>query len=143
MSVSIDSTKAHLTRVHGEITAIYTWMNGDRVLLLAATYRPGNAFVPGAPVYVIRESNAHAYDNPHQLAATANKAAEVLGLGSTAVFKIADIIIEGLPDLIEMPSAPQEKDYYKGSHGQMILSADGKPIAAEEIRIEKAGAEYV
>lgn len=143
MSVSIDSTKAHLTRVHGEITAIYTWMNDERVLLLAATHRPGNAFVPGAPVYVIKESNAHAYDDPRQLAATANKAAEVLGLGSTAVFKIADIIIDGLPDLIEMPSAPQEKDYYKGSHGQMILSADGKPIAAEEIRIEKAGAEYV
>jgi len=142
MPVTLDTTKAHLTRVHGEVTAIYTWINDKRALVLAATHRPGNAFVPGAPIYVLFEENAHAYAEAKQLHDTAQKAAEVLGLGGMAWYKIATIIIDGLPDLIEMPSAPDEKEYYSGSHGQMILSADGKPIAAEEIRIEKSGAEY-
>jgi hypothetical protein len=142
MSLSIDTTKAYLSRVHGEVTAIYTWINDKRAMVLAATYRPGNPFVPGAPIYVLFEENAHAYAEPQQLHDTANKAAEVLGLGGMAWYKIANIIIEGLPDLIEMPSAPQEKEYFKGSYGQMILSADGKPIAADEIRMEKEGVEY-
>lgn len=143
MSVSIDTTRAYLTRVHGEVTAIYTWVNDKRAMVLAATYRPGNQFVPGAPVYVILEENAHAYDDPIQLAHTAKKAGEVLGLdqSTTAWVKIATIIHEGLPDLIRMPTAP-EKEHYRGNFGHMILSADGKPIAAEDIRIEKSGVEY-
>jgi hypothetical protein len=40
-----------------------------------------------------------------------------------------------------MPSAPPT-EYYRASHGQMLLRADGVPLAAEEIRIEKQGATY-
>lgn len=143
MSVSIDTTRAHLTRVHGEVTAIYTWVNDKRALVLAATFRPGNPFVPGAPIYVILEENAHAYDDPIQLAHTGKKACEVLGLeqSTSAWVKVATIIHEGLPDLIRMPTAP-EKGHYRGDFGHMILSADGKPIAADNIRIEKSGVEY-
>ena len=67
----------------------------------------------------------------------------MLGLdqSTTAWVKIATVIHEGLPDLIRMPTAP-EKEHYRGSFGNMILSADGKPIAAEDIRIEKSGVEY-
>lgn len=143
MTVSIDTRKAHLTRVHGDVTAIYTWVNEQRALVLAATYRPGNQFVPGAPIYVVLEKNSHAYDDPIQLAHTARKAAQVLGLDESTKswVKLATIIHEGLPDLIRMPSAPAP-EFHKGSFGNMQLRADGQLIAAQDLQIEKSGAEY-
>jgi hypothetical protein len=143
MSITIDTSKSHLTRVHGDVTAIYTWVNEKRAMVLAATYRPGNQFVPGAPVYVVLEENAHAYDDPIQLAHTGRKAAQVLGLeeSTTAWAKIATIINEGLPDLIRMPSSPPA-EFHKTSYGHMELRADGVPIAGEDIKVEKEGVAY-
>ena len=143
MTVSIDTRKAHLTRTHGDVTAIYTWVNDKRALVLAATYRPGNQFVAGAPIYVVLEENAHAYDDPIQLAHTARKASQVLGLNESTKswVKIATIIHEGLPDLIRMPSAPPV-EYHKGAFGNMQLLADGQLMAAQDLQIEKSGAEY-
>lgn len=143
MSVSIDTAKAYLTRVHGDVTAIYTWVNDERAMVLAATYRPGNPFLPGAPLYVVLERNAHAYDDPVQLARTARKASEVLGLDASTVawVKLATIIHEGLPDLVRMPHAP-DKELLRGSYGSTILSADGVPLASHDVRIEKDGLEY-
>lgn len=143
MSVSIDTRRAHLARVHGEITAIYTWVNDTRALVLAATHRAGSKDRPGAPVYVILETNAHAYDDPVQLAHTAKKAAEVLGLSASTKswVKVATIIHEGLPDLVRMPSAPPP-ELMAGSFGDMTLMADGKPVASQPLRLEKEGREY-
>lgn len=50
MSTTIDTRKAHLVRQHGDLTAIYTWINDERALVLVPTYRPG------APWYVVMES---------------------------------------------------------------------------------------
>lgn len=143
MSVSIDTAKAHLTRVHGDVTAIYTWVNDERALVLAATYRAGNPFLPGAPLYIVLEKNAHAYDDPIQLAHTAKKASEVLGLDASTVawVKLATIIHEGLPDLVRMPHSP-DKELLRGSYGSAILSADGVPISSQDVRIEKDGLTY-
>lgn len=143
MSVSIDTAKAHLTRVHGDVTAIYTWVNDERALVLAATYRAGNPFLPGAPLYIVLEKNAYAYDDPIQLAYTAKKASEVLGLDASTVawVKLATIIHEGLPDLVRMPHSP-DKELLRGSYGSAILSADGVPISSQDVRIEKDGLTY-
>lgn len=143
MTVSLDLRRAHLVRQHGDITAVYTWVNDERALVLVATYRGGNQFVPGAPWYVILEKNAHAYDDPVQLARTAHKAATVLGLddSSSTWAKIATIIHDGLPDLVRMPTAPAA-EFHRGSFGHQELRADGQLVAAQDIRLEKDGATY-
>lgn len=143
MPVSLDLRRAHLVRLHGDVTAVYTWVNDTRALVLVASYRGGSATRPGAPWYVILESNAHAYDDPIQLARTAHKAASVLGLDDSSATwaKIATIIHEGLPDLVRMPAAPPA-EFERGSFGHMTLKADGQAIAGQDIRIEKDGAEY-
>lgn len=142
-TVTIDTRRAHLTRVHGEITAIYTWVNDERALILAATHRAGSPMTPGAPVYILLEGNAHAYDDPTQLAHTARKAGQVLGLGeSTATWvKIATIIHEGLPDLIRLPAAPPPEKL-AGSLGDMTLRADGQTVAQRPIEREREGVSY-
>jgi len=137
MSATIDTAKAHLTRRHGDIYAVFTWVNDQRAMVLIPANRPG------APWYIVMESASFEYDNPNELQRRAMKACDVLGIEPSRPnwFRIAKIIHEGLPDLIRMPSAP-EPEYLKGAVGQMILKEGGKIIAGEDIRIEKEGAIY-
>lgn len=137
MGISLDLRKAHLSRQHGDLTAIYTWINDERAMVLLPTYRPG------APWYIVCESAAWKYDEPAYLARQCVTACEVLGIEpSTANWaRIASLINEGLPDLIRMPSAPPA-EYLRGNFGQMELRADGQVIAGEDVRIEREGATY-
>ena len=143
MPATLDPNKSHLVRHHGEVMAIFTWINGERAMVLVATRRP-----PGSPWYVIMEPAAYLYadDNghpTHRLAESAAKAAEVLGLDQTtsAVHKIMNVIVDGLPDLVSMPSEPP-REVAKAAIGEVKLMADGKLIAGQEIREEVAGVEY-
>lgn len=137
MPATIDTAKAHLTRRHGDIYAIYTWVNDERALVLIPANRPG------APWFIVMESAAFEYNDPIQLQARSIKACTVLGMEPSRPnwFRIAKIIHDGLPDLIRMPSAPTP-EYLKGSFGQMVLKAEGQAIAGEDIRIQKEGATY-
>ncbi len=136
-TITLDTRKAHLVRQHRDITAIYTWVNDERALVLVPTYRKG------APWYVVMESAAYKYDDPRYLAKQSAIAAEVLGMdeSTTTWSRIASIIHEGLPDLIRMPSAP-DPDYHLASIGNMVLRADGQVIGGSDIRIEKTGLEF-
>lgn len=142
MPAVLDTRRAHLVRAHGDVVGIYTWINDERALVLAPAHRPG------APWYCVLESAAYTWDDsdPRQVSVVAQKAAKacsVLGIEPTPrnCVRLAGIIIDGLPDLIRMPSAPPPQ-YRPGDFGQMTLRADGADIAAEPIRIEQQGAEY-
>jgi len=142
MSASIDLRKAHLSRVHGDITAVLSWLNDERALFLIPHLRAG------APWFVVLESSAFSWDdsipsNVSNVARKAMKACEVLGIESTPTNcrRIAGLIIDTLPDLITMPSA-QPKEFHKASYGSLVLRADGQQIGGEEIKLEKQGAVY-
>lgn len=130
MAVQLDPRKAHLSRLHGDILAIYTWVNDERAMVLMPAKR-----AQGAPWFIVCESAAWKYDDPHYLARQAAKAAEVLGMDETTGtwFRIANIIIEGLPDLIRMPSS-REDEIVGRAVGEMHLKADGKVIHSDLIR---------
>jgi hypothetical protein len=137
MGVSIDLRKAHLTRQHGDLVAVYTWMNDERALILIPAFRSG------APWYVVFESAAFKYDDPKYLATQCVKACDVMGIEPSRPnwVRVATIINEGLPDLIRMPSAPPQ-ELHSASFGKMQLKADGKSISEQDIQIEKEGASY-
>lgn len=142
MSATIDTRKAHLTRQHGDLTFIFTWMNDERALVIVPHLRPG------APWYVVMESASFSWDdgerqNIDQVVRKTMKCCEVLGIEGNAhnCRRIAGLIIDSLPDLIRMPSAPP-KEYHRASHGSLILRADGQALAAEEIKVEKEGVSY-
>lgn len=137
MGATLDLRKAHMSRQHGDVTAIYTWINDERAMVLVPTYRPG------APWYIVCESAAFKYDDPSYLARQCITACEVLGIEPNQAnwVRIASLINEGLPDLIRMPSAPPP-EYLRGSFGNMELRAGGKVIATEEVRVEREGATY-
>lgn len=137
MGASLDTRKAHLTRQHGDIIAVYTWVNDERAMVLIPAYRPG------APWYIVMESAAFRYDDPTYLASQCVKACEVLGIEPSRPnwVRVATIIHEGLPDLIRMPSAPLPEQY-AASIGSMQLRADGQVLAEQDVRLEKEGVQY-
>ena len=135
---SLNFANSHLSRVHGDITCLYTWMGEERVMVLLPTYRRNASW------FIIREPLAHKYDDARQLLRSAIEACDVMGFGLSKLTaaKIARIIHDGLPDLCAMPSAPPP-EMSKATYGSLIVNADGKPIGGEEIRYEAAEvAEY-
>lgn len=142
MPATIDLSKAHLSRVHGDITVIFSWINDERAMILVPHLRKG------APWFVVMESAAHTWDdrdprNIPEVIRKATKACEVLGIEANPwnIRRIAGMVIDGLPDLIRMPSSPP-KEYHRANFGHMELRADGDLIAQENIRLEKEGASY-
>lgn len=138
MGISLDLKKAHISRFHGDLCAVYTWINEERAMVLVPWRRAG------APWYVVMEPAAYKYDDPRYLATQCKKACEVLGLEPSTPnwVRVATIIHDGLPDLVSMPSAPPIT-YSKAAYGNMAITAEGKTVAAEEIRVpEQAGATY-
>lgn len=137
MPASLDLRRAHLHRRHGDLLAVFTWVNDERAMVLLPAFRPG------APWYIVLESAAFKYDDPAYLARQCVTACEVLGIEPSRAnwVRVAGIIHDGLPDLIRMPSAPPA-EFHRGSIGEMTLRADGQVLAQQDIRIEREGATY-
>ena len=142
MSVSIDLRKAHLHRPYGDILAVFSWINDERALFLIPRYRKG------APWYVVMEPAAHTWSDQDRaniplVVRKSAKACEVLGIEPSPMNcrRIAGIVNDAIPDLIQMPSAPPT-EYHRTSHGQLILRANGQELAAEDIRVEREGVSY-
>ena len=135
MGATIDTRRAHAVRQFGDITQIFTWVNGERAVVLLPTFRPG------APWFVICDSAAWQYDEPRYLAKQSAKAAEVLDMPESVV-KIATLMHDGLDELVTMPSEPPT-ELSRASFGQLVAKADGKVIGGEEIRVPvQRGASY-
>lgn len=137
MPACIDTTKAHLHRTHGDLTAIYTWINGERciAILQHARQRP--------KTFVVLESRAYEYDNPLCLQQSALEACRFLEINPALNwFRVAKIIHDGLPDLISMPSEPSW-ERKKREFGELVVKQDGQEVAREALVIEDKGPEYV
>ena len=138
MAITVDTRKAHLTRRHGDLMAIYTWVDAERALVLIPHLRPG------APWYIVKESAAFKYDDPKYLAHQCVIACDVLGIepNKSNWVRVATIINEGLPDLIRIPTAPMP-ELERQAIGVMQLREDGKVIAGEDIHLEvESGVTY-
>lgn len=136
MSASLDPRKAHLTRQHGDILAVYTWINDKRAMVLIPARRAK------APWYIVEDSAAYKYDDPRYLAQASANAAKVMGMdeNSSTAYRIASIIHEGLPDLIRMPPAPKAEP--GRVIGEAVIRREGREIKREEVREKDVGATY-
>lgn len=89
--------------IHG-IVIKYQWVQGEPAMVLIRKRHSNNA------AFAICLSAAYQYAEVNYLMVQAVKAAEVLGMHGEryAARHIADIIIEGLPDLVRMKPEPGE-----------------------------------
>lgn len=110
--VELGGERAHLQRVLGEFIVSYQWLDlqdGEDPQACMCIFKTTRALdvVP----YVIPQRNAFAFaeksggPTPHAIGA-AFKAAITMGMhpAKDTVRKLLDIIVEGIPDLIRMPS---------------------------------------
>ena len=98
----LDLRKSHKVRRHGDLLAIYTWVNDERALVLVLARRNNPAW------FVVCESAAYRYDDASMFAEQYVTACEVFGVEPSQRnwVRIASMIHWGLGDLIRMPSAP-------------------------------------
>lgn len=109
--VELGGEHSWLQRSKGDIVANYQWLDiGNREPEACLVLFPQTLKLEGG-AYVIPQGNAHEFctnkgdPTPHLLTAAYN-AAVTMGFfpDQSTVFRIIDIIAEGLPDLVRMPS---------------------------------------
>lgn len=105
----LDLTKQHAQRVYDELTVIFTWLgptvdDSEPCIVLVPTYRmlAPSHYKP----CVIALSSAYKYDEAEYLWRSAAHIASILGLGTSATFRVADKIQDSLLELIKMPPKP-------------------------------------
>lgn len=148
MPVSLDLRKAHKHQRHGDLIVVLTWVNDERSLVLMPALRRDAGW------YIVQESAAFKWGVDHpdffiardaraHAAAQSAIACYQLGLEPSKMnrAKVISIVTGWIPDLVAMPSAP-EPEFKRGSYGSLILNADGKPIAGEDLREEVEGVTY-
>lgn len=148
MGVSLDLRKAHKHHKHGDITAILTWINDERSIVLAPSYRIDAGW------YIVQESAAYLWGIDHPFPEIRRPAQEhamhqsriacdMLGIEPTRsnCARVITIITGWIPDLVTMPSTPAES-IVQATIGQAILRADGKEVAGHDIRATDGGVTY-
>jgi len=139
MPVQIGGAKAWKVRQHGDIAVAFQWVNEEPAMILF----PARRSLPGAGAFVIAISAAFKYADsktgaptPYLVQASVQAAGQ-LGFSKTDTFaarKIAEVIVDGLPDLIDMPPEPQQLTQAQ-THaiGEMVIKIDGETIHEAEV----------
>jgi hypothetical protein len=120
----------------GSIAAAYHWIKGEPAMVLFPT--KGRMVMRGCVPYALPLSRAHELvkDGSHGVVVDsavlwtmARKATEVMGFGNDAqvAMKVADVILNGLDDLCDMPPEPA------------LLAAKREPAPTGEIAITVDG----
>lgn len=139
MPVQIGGAKAWKVRQHGDIGVSFQWVNDEPAMILF----PARRSLPGAGAYVICLSAAFKYADSKTGAPTpflvqaSVMAAKQLGFSPTDTFaarKIAEVIVDSLPDLVDMPPEPQQfNQAQQQAIGEMSIKLNGKTIAEREV----------
>lgn len=106
---AIDLTRRHFARTIGDIMAIGTWLwneaeqNSEPCLVLVPAYRK-TGFRP----VVVAMSAAYKYTDGNYTGRVVPQFVRDLGFedNSTNAYKVVEMILEHLPDVIEMPPDP-------------------------------------
>lgn len=139
MSVLIGGDKAWKVRQHGDIGVSFQWVNDEPAMILFPTRRS----LGGAGAYVIGLSAAFKYANSRTGAPTpylvqqSMAAAKQLGFSATDTFagrRIAEAIVDSLPDLIDMPPEPPGINAKQAEViGEMLIKVDGQTVTEREV----------
>lgn len=138
MPVLIGGDQAYLQRVIGDFVVSYQWVNDEPAMIIWPKIK--RTLTNGA--FVLALSSAYKYDDPQYLIVQSIEAVKYLGFEplKSTVHKMADIIIEGLPDLVMMPPAkPMEKPKNQEIAGEMIIKVDGRTIMHDEVTMPEYG----
>jgi hypothetical protein len=137
MGVILGGDTAWKVRVKGDIVCAFHWVQGEPAMCLY----PRDKRL-GAAAFVIKLSVAHQYARSNgyptkYLMEACGKAAVVMGMEAQGftMHRIADVILDGLPDLVEMPPEPAFPKKKGQRAGEITLKLGDKEIATNEIEL--------
>jgi hypothetical protein len=127
-------------RAKGDMVAAFHWIKGEPAVVLYPRYRriqvgPARKSTP----YCLPLQSAHEIVaagsrgekiNAHALVEKATKCAEVTGMGEDigTIKRIADLLMECLDDLCDMPPEPKRLKEKVVPVGDIALQANGKTV---------------
>lgn len=139
MPVQIGGAKAWKVRQHGDIGVSFQWVNDEPAMILF----PARRSLPGAGAVVICLSAAFKYADSRTGAPTpylvnfSVQAAQQLGFTNSDTYaarKIAEVIVDSLPDLVDMPPEPQQFSQDQAQAiGEMAIKIDGQTVHEAEV----------
>lgn len=132
MGVMLGGDKAWKTRQTGDIVSSFQWVNGEPSMVLWAARR----HTLGAGAFVLQLSAAHKYaDNrgmpTRYCAQMTEQIARQLGMepGPWTQKRIADVILDGLSDLVDMPPEPTGLTQAQTQAiGEMSIKVEGETV---------------
>lgn len=141
MGVVVGGKNAWRQKRKGDIFVAFHWINGEPAMVLF----PARPNTLGAGAFVVCMSAAHKYATPagyptKYCIEQSAKAVALMGMYSDrfTIHRIADAILEGIEDLLDMPPEPvvfrKEDDQRGRVIGDMSFSVDGKRVAEREVR---------
>lgn len=129
MGLNIGGKNERFHRVHGDIVASYTYVNGERAMILYPLHRR-NKITP----FILCDSSAFKYTDPVYLAQQAKVCCELWGweASTQAWYRIAKVMDEGLVDLIKLPPLPSATEFGKPI-GEAVLMVGGREVVSGEV----------
>jgi len=138
VGVILGGPTAWKVAVKGDVVRAYHWVNNEPAMCLYPRDRR-----LGAGAYVIPLSaasnyaRADGYPTAYLIEASA-RAAAIMGMDTSGftIHRIADVIIEGIEDLVKMPPEPENLPKKRGTRiGEIALKAGDKVIAEGEVDV--------
>ena len=149
MPVIIGGERAWKVRQHGDIAVSFQWVNGEESMILY----PARRSLPGAGAFAIGISSAHTYANNDgtptvQALQKVAAGAKTMGMSDDrfTLYRILDIILDTLPDLLEMPPEPNwaaAEAKRPANVGELSIKVDGETVAEREVNVDDLTEEAV
>jgi len=131
MGVEIGGDKCWKQVVQGDLVGTFTWVNDEPALIIT----PKAVSIKGA--YIVCMSSAYKYTNIDYLIQQAVACANHIGMDGKSKFtvrRIADLIMNNLQDLCEMPPEKMVMPKEKGKAvGEMVLKVNGETKIEQEM----------
>lgn len=136
MGVVVGGANAWKVKRKGDIAIAFHWMNGEPALVLF----PARPNTLGASAFCVALSAAYKYAQPNgyptpYCVQQAAKAAAIMGMypDRFTIHRIADVILENIEDLLDMPPEPaahaKEDQRKRRVIGEMTFKSEGKTVA--------------
>ncbi len=134
--VMLGGKNSRFQRVKGDIVVSYQYVNDEPAMVLFPKGRSG----PGIGAFIVCLSAAYKYANnngyptPH-LIEQAARAAETMGMGTHyfTIHRIADVILDGLEDLVRMRPEPDGAEEKRAPVGELVIKHGGRTVMEGEV----------
>ncbi len=134
--VMLGGKNCRFLRVKGDIVVSYQYVNDEPAMVLFPKGRSG----PGIGALIVCLSAAYKYANNDgyptlYLIEQAARAAEQMGMGTHyyTIHRIADVILDGLEDLVRMQPEPEDVKEKRAPMGEIVIKQGGRTVMEGEV----------